>query len=69
MELDLTKTAAIFVGIIAVGVVALIGAPEAMIPMETGTILMMVAPSMAVFGLICLAIGVAHGQYRAGATR
>jgi len=69
MELDLTKTAVIFVGIIAVGVAALVGAPEAMIPMETGTILMMVAPSMAAFGLICLAIGVKHGEYRAGAAR
>jgi hypothetical protein len=69
MELDLTKTAAVFVGIILVGVVGLIGAPEAMIPMETGTILMMVAPSMAVFGLICLVIGVKHGEYRAGAAR
>ncbi|WP_135365541.1 DUF7333 family protein [Halosimplex halophilum] len=66
MELDLPKTAAAFVVLIAVGVGGLIGAP---IPMGTDTILMMVAPSMVVFGLICLAIGVAHGQYRAGATR
>ncbi|WP_436906795.1 DUF7333 family protein [Halosimplex marinum] len=66
MELDLPKTAAAFVVLIAVGVGGLIGAP---IPMGTDTILMMVAPSMVVFGLICLVIGVAHGEYRAGATR
>ncbi len=67
MELDLPKTAAMFVAIIAVGVVGLIGAPEAMIPMGTDTILMMVAPSMAIFGLLCLAVGVKHGEYRASA--
>lgn len=66
MELDLPKTAAAFVVLVAVGVGGLIGSP---VPMETSTILTMVAPSMVVFGLICLAIGVAHGQYRAGATR
>jgi hypothetical protein len=66
MELDLPKTAVAFVVLIAVGLGGLIGAP---IPMGTSTILMMVAPSMIVFGLICLAIGVAHGQYRAGAAR
>jgi len=66
MELDLPKTVAAFVVLIAVGVGGLIGAP---IPMGTSTILMMVAPSMIVFGLICVGIGVAHGQYRAGATR
>ncbi|QLH84750.1 DUF7333 family protein [Halosimplex pelagicum] len=66
MELDLPKTVAAFAVLIAVGVGGLVGAP---IPMGTDTILMMVAPSMVVFGLICLAIGVAHGQYRAGATR
>ncbi|MEF8852670.1 MAG: hypothetical protein V5A44_11975 [Haloarculaceae archaeon] len=66
MEFDLTKTAAVFVAIIAVGVGGLIGAP---IPMGVDTILMMVAPSMAVFGLLCLAVGVKHGEYRAGAAR
>ncbi|WP_123538675.1 DUF7333 family protein [Halosimplex salinum] len=65
MELDLTKTAAAFVVLIAAGVGGLI----AMDVMPQDTVLMMVAPSMVAFGLICLAIGVAHGQYRAGATR
>lgn len=62
MEFDLTRTAVVFVALIAVGVVGLITAP---IPMETDTILMMVAPSMAIFGLICVAIGVKHGEFRA----
>ena len=61
MELDIAKTAIAFVALIAVGVGALVAAPM----MTTETVLMMVLPSMVVFGLICLAIGVAHGQYRA----
>ncbi|WP_459194761.1 DUF7333 family protein [Halosimplex sp. J119] len=63
MEFDLPKTAAAFVLVVAVGVGGLIGAP---IPMETSTILMMVAPSMLVFGLICLGLGVKYGEHRAG---
>jgi len=62
MEFDLPKTAAVFVAIVAVGVGGLVGTP---IPMQTSTILMMVLPSMAVFGLVCLAVGVKHGEYRA----
>lgn len=60
MEFDLTKTAALFVGIIVVaaGVMTLT-------PMQTSTVFMMVLPSAAVFGLIMLAIGVKHGEYRA----
>jgi uncharacterized membrane protein HdeD (DUF308 family) len=65
MEFDLTKTVAVFAILIAVGVGALVAAPM----MGTSTVLMMVAPSMIVFGLICLAIGVKHGEYRAGAAR
>lgn len=34
-------------------------------PMGTDTILMMVAPSMIVFGLLMLVLGVKHGEYRA----
>jgi len=62
MNLDLPKTAALFVLLVAVGVGGLIGSP---VPMGTDTILMMVMPSMAIFGLVCLAIGVKHGEYRA----
>lgn len=61
MELYEKKTAVAFIALIAVGTVALVVAP--MMTMET--VLMMVTPSMVVFGLVCLAIGVAHGQYRA----
>jgi hypothetical protein len=62
MEFDLVTTAVTFLALIAIGVGGLIGSP---VPMETSTILMMVTPSMAIFGLIALAIGVKHGEYRA----
>ncbi|WP_254768687.1 DUF7333 family protein [Salinilacihabitans rarus] len=62
MELDLRTTLAAFVAIVAIGTGALLAMP---IGMTTDTVLMMVTPSMAIFGLIMLAIGVAHGQYRA----
>ena len=61
MEFDEKITAAVFIVVIAVGVGALIFAPM----METDTVLTMVAPSMAVFGAIMLALGVKHGEYRA----
>jgi uncharacterized membrane protein YoaK (UPF0700 family) len=61
MEFDLPKTAAVFVVIIALAVGALVGAPM----MRTRTVLMMVAPSMIVFGLLMLVLGVKHGEYRA----
>lgn len=61
MEFDEKITAAVFVVVIAVGVGALVGAPM----MSTRTVLMMVAPSMVVFGAIMLALGVKHGEYRA----
>jgi hypothetical protein len=62
MEYDRVTTAIVFVALIALGVGGLIGSP---VPMETSTILMMVLPSMAIFGLIALVIGVKHGEYRA----
>lgn len=58
MEFDLPKTAAAFVVLIAIGVIGTIPM------MGTTTVLMMVLPSMVVFGLIMLALGVKHGQYR-----
>ena len=61
MEFDGLTTAATFIAVIAIGVGALIAAPM----MTTDTVLMMVAPSMIVFGAIMLGIGVMHGQYRA----
>ena len=61
MEFDLPKTAALLVALVAVGTAALIG----MGFMATSTVLMMVTPAMLVFGALCLAIGVKHGEYRA----
>jgi hypothetical protein len=61
MEFDFTRTAIAFVAVIAVGTAALLGAPM----MAPRTVLTMVTPSMAVFGFICLALGVKHGEYRA----
>ncbi|SEP92543.1 DUF7333 family protein [Natrinema salaciae] len=60
MEFDLPKTAAVFVVVIAIGLGGMIG----MDMMPTDTIMMMVAPSMIVFGLLMLALGVKHGEYR-----
>ena len=62
MEFDEKITGGVFVLLIAIGAGGLIGSP---IPMDTSTILTMVAPSMAVFGLVMLGIGVKHGEYRA----
>ena len=61
MEFDRTTTAVAFLGFVALGVGALVGSP---LPMATSTILMMVAPSMLLFGAICLGIGVKHGEHR-----
>jgi uncharacterized membrane protein YcaP (DUF421 family) len=61
MEFDFPKTAAIFALVVAVGVGALVAAPM----MGTDTVLMMVAPSMIVFGLLMVLLGVKHGEYRA----
>jgi len=61
MEFDEKITAAVFIVVIAVGVSALIG----MNVMPRNIVLMMVAPSMAVFGAIMLALGVKYGEYRA----
>ncbi|WP_336345471.1 DUF7333 family protein [Halalkalicoccus ordinarius] len=60
MKFDLPRTAAAFVVVLAIGV----GVSMAT-PMATGTVLMMVLPSMVAFGLAMLALGVKHGEYRA----
>ena len=67
MEFDLPKTIGSFVVVIALGTIAMFALPEVtpMAPMTTSTILMMVVPSMALYGLVVLAIGVKHGEYRA----
>ena len=65
MEYDLTVTAGALVGLVALGTVALVG----MGFMAASTVLMMVTPAMLVFGAICLALGVKHGEYRARSAR
>ncbi|MFD1640902.1 DUF7333 family protein [Halohasta litorea] len=62
MEFDRTTTIGLFVAVIAIGTIALVAAPM----MQASTVLMMVLPSMVVFGLITFGIGLKHGQYQAG---
>lgn len=61
VDFDLLTTAGTFVALILLGVGALLAGPM----MTAQTVLTMVLPSMAIFGAICLAIGVKHGEYRA----
>ncbi|WP_306058436.1 DUF7333 family protein [Natronococcus wangiae] len=61
MEFDLPTTAATFIAVIALGVVGLLASGM----MTTENVLMMVAPSMILFGAIMLAIGIKYGEYRA----
>lgn len=60
MEFDRSRTAAAFVVVLAIA----LGISMAT-PMGTDTVLMMVLPSMVVFGLIMLVLGVKHGEHRA----
>ena len=62
MEFDLPRAAALLVLIVAIGAGGLIGA--GMMPLQTT--LMMVLPSMVVFGAFAFALGVKHGEFRAG---
>lgn len=63
VEFDLRTTAAAFVALIVLGVGGLLAGGM----MTTETVLMMVAPSMVLFGLVCLAIGMKFGEHRATA--
>jgi hypothetical protein len=62
MDFNLPVALGVLLAVIGVGVGGLIASP---IPMTTGTILMMVAPSMLVFGLLAFSLGVKHGEFRA----
>ena len=62
MKFSLPVALGALVVVVAAGVGGLIVAP---IPMGTDTIVMMVAPSMLVFGLVAFGIGVKHGEFRA----
>lgn len=61
MEFDTARTAVLFVALIALGV----GGLAASGVMSTRVVLMMVLPSMVVFGLLCLGLGVKLGEHRA----
>ncbi len=61
MEFDLTRAGGLLLLIIAVGVGGLATSGV----MTTGTVLMMVLPSMVVFAAIAFGLGVKHGEYRA----
>lgn len=61
MEYDTTTTGLAFLALVAVG-----AAVSLAMPMSTSTVLMMVLPSLVVYGLATLALGVKHGEHRAG---
>ena len=61
MKFSLPVALGALVVVVAAGVGGLMAAP---IPMGTDTIVMMVAPSMLVFGLVAFGIGVKHGEFR-----
>lgn len=61
MQFDLVRSAGLLVAIIALGTVGLVVGT----PMLLETTLMMVVPSMLVFGAIAFALGMKHGEFRA----
>jgi hypothetical protein len=63
MEFSLPVALGALLVIVAVGVAGL--ATSGVMALET--VVMMVAPSMLVFGLVAFALGVKHGQFRATA--
>ena len=61
MEFDLPRAAALLVLLVALGAGGLIGGGM----MTLQTTLMMVVPSMLVFGALAFVIGMKHGEFRA----
>ena len=61
MEFSLPVALGAVLAVIVVGVAGLVGG--GMMPLQTT--LMMVAPSMLVFGLLAFGLGVKHGEFRA----
>ena len=61
MEFNFPVAAASLVLLVGVGAAGLAGSGM----MALSTVLMMVVPSMLVFGLIAFAIGMKHGEFRA----
>jgi hypothetical protein len=62
MKYDLARAVGLLAAVIVVGVGGLLVADV----MSATVVLMMVLPSMVVFALVAFAIGVKHGEYRAG---
>ncbi|PSG98282.1 hypothetical protein BRD56_01430 [Thermoplasmatales archaeon SW_10_69_26] len=61
MEFNRSVTWGTFVAVIALATIAMV----AFVPMTTSTIFMMVLPSMVVFGLLMMWLGMQHGEFRA----
>ena len=61
MEFDLPTTAATFITVIALATVGMLVSNM----MATDTVLMMVVPSMVIFGALMFAIGMKYGEHRA----
>lgn len=61
MEFDLPRAVGLLLAVIVLGIAGLIGG--GMMTLETT--LMMVAPSMLLFGAIAFLIGMKHGEFRA----
>jgi hypothetical protein len=64
MDFTLPATAGVLIALVAAGTAALVASGV----MPSNVVLMMVTPSMLVFGAVCAVIGVKHGEYRAGAS-
>lgn len=62
MEFNLPVSLGALLVVVVIGLGGLIGG--GMMPLQTT--LMMVAPSMLVFGLVAFGLGMKHGEYRAG---
>ena len=60
MEFDTPTTAGVFVAVVALAAVGM-----TFTPMATSTVFTMVVPSVVVFGVLMIALGVKHGEYRA----
>jgi uncharacterized membrane protein len=65
MEFSLPVSLGALLAIVVVGIAGLVA--SGMMPLETT--LMMVAPSMIAFGFIAFALGMKHGEFRAGTAR
>jgi hypothetical protein len=64
MDFTLPATAGVLIALVAAGTAALVASGV----MPSNVVLMMVTPSMLVFGAVCAVLGVKHGEYRAGAS-